>query len=75
VWSVVTVMLLGAFNLGGWTCRFDMPGADPSWSLGNMLFLAGSVGLVYSRDSDLHFDRRVDVIHYSHGAALRLAPT
>ena len=45
VWGVVTVMLLGAFNLGRWTCSLDASGADP-WSLGNVLNFAGSVGMV-----------------------------
>jgi hypothetical protein len=45
VWSAAALMLLGAFLFGGWMCRLDKPGADP-WSLGNVLLLAGSVGMV-----------------------------
>jgi len=45
VWSAAAGMLLGAFLFGGWICRLDRPGADP-WSPGNVLLLAGSVGMV-----------------------------
>ena len=45
VWSAAAIMLLGAFLFGGWTCRLDMPGADP-WSLGTVLLFTGSVGMV-----------------------------
>jgi hypothetical protein len=45
VWGAAALLLLSGFLFGGWMCRMDASGAD-AWSLGNVLLLAGSVGMM-----------------------------